>query len=386
MACPRAIAHDPFGLVIIDWSMLVRSAWDEDCVSKVAPVVLGKLWQILSDPMPPSIAIAVDPERVDPLTGIATRRQTWRDKATNHLPEKDRYKAGRIPKPPELVKIEHRLLEVVQALRITRLIHENPAAEQDFDADDAMATGVRLARAEGRSVAVMTDDKDMLQCVTDEHPCVIRWWPFLTDIRREKGELDECDEQGVMRKLSVMPNQVADYLAMMGDSADNVPGVKGIGKKTAAELLFAYGSLDAALAAIEAKLAHIRSQPNKITDFHCPACGLRAGHDCLNGQGKTLVRPHKERKEAFNAFWQGIDLVTTDERKLYEGRESAIASRSLVRLWDHAPIRWDPQRQMTGGFDVRRLRELLRDFGFTRMAGDLPSFPKPKFDPLPLTY
>jgi DNA polymerase-1 len=108
----------------------------------------------------------------------------------------------------------------------------------------------------------------------------------------------------------------------MGDSGDNIPGVKGVGPKGAAEVLFAHGSLDALL----------------------------------------------ER-----------DPETRPERLIHEQKQEALASRSLVQLWDDAPVMWDPARQMVGGFDVRAAREHLRGFGFTAMADDLPSFPKQPF-------
>jgi hypothetical protein len=247
---PRALAGDPHGLVVVDWSMLVRKAWHVSGVEEVASIVLGRIWRLLSDPMPPSMAIAVDPERVDPETGTAVRRRTWRDRATEHLPEKQRYKAGRIPKPPELVAIERRMFYVMRALRIPFLLPANPAEEQAYDADDAIGAAVKRCREEGRSVAILTEDKDLLQCVTaddDPGPRVIRWWPFLSGQQRDAGEAEEYDAAAVMRKLSVEPKQVTDYLAIMGDSGDNVPGVPGIGPKGAARILFDHGDLETAL-------------------------------------------------------------------------------------------------------------------------------------------
>lgn len=326
---PRALIGDPCGLVIVDWSILVRMAWEVDGVHGTASRVLGRIWRILSDPMPASICIAVDPERVDPESGQAVRRRTWRDRATETLPKHERYKAGRIPKPAELVRIERRMFEAVNALRIPFLLPENHAYEQDYDADDAMATACRLARLEGRNVAILTRDKDMLQCITDDDPRVVRWWPFLTRQESDGGEPEEHDEKSVMRKLDVSPGQVCDYLAIMGDKGDNIPGAKGVGKKGAAKVLFEHGTLD----------------------------------NCLS-------------KEPVNRT----------EKLIHDQRDQVLASRSLVRLWDEAPIRWDPAKQMTGGFDIDRLRRTLQDFGFSRMADELPVFGKPKFEPRELVY
>lgn len=322
---PRALEGDPRGLVVIDWSLLVRRAWHIKLVDGTAAMVLGQLWQLLADPMPPSIAIAIDPERVDPDTGSLVRRWTWRDQATAHLEPSKRYKANRIPKPTELVAIERNMFRVVSALRIPLLRPANPAEEQTYDADDAIAAAVARCRLENRSVAIVSEDKDLLQLVKTRDPMVpkvVRWWPFLSRDRRDAGEPEEYDEDAVRKKLDVEPSQVRDYLAIMGDVGDNVPGVNGIGAKGAAKLLFDHGSLDAALA-------------------HEPE--------------------------------------TRAERLLCEQRAEALASRDLVSLWHEAPIAWHPERQMVGGFDLPALRDALRGFGFTRMADDLPSFPKAPF-------
>lgn len=380
---PPSLYGDPRGLVIVDWSMLVRASYRDDGVSDVASQVLGKMWRLLFDgDMPASMCIAVDPERVDPETGQAVRRRTWRDLATAHMPESKQYKAGRIPKPPELVRIEQRMFRVIAALKIPFLVPSNPASEQDYDADDAMGTACKLARSEGRRVAILTRDKDMFQCVCDDEPSVVRWWPFLTTAERDNGTPEYHDEKAVMCKLSVMPNQVCDYLAMMGDKSDNVDGVKGIGESFAAELLFTYGTLDAALEDISerAKAIDARRTINEL-DIDCAECGAVVGQYCMSrSKGHVpLKRNHKCRRAAIEAAMDPIAPLTRAERLLYEQRDSAIASRVLVRLLDYAPIRWEPQKQMIGGFDVRKARALLDDFGFTNMHKSLAEFPKQPF-------
>lgn len=312
---PRALYGDLYGLVVVDWSLIVRQAWHASGLDGCAAVVAGRLARLLSDPMPASMVVAIDPERYAD-DGTAFRRWTWRDTATAHLPEKQRYKAGRIPKPAELVKIERRLLDVVRAHRIPVLEPSNPAAEQDYEADDAAATAVRLATLEGRSVALVSLDKDWLQLVRSSRPAVVRWWPFHPAASTEP---DEYGDSEVESKFRVRTEQLTDYLAMVGDTSDNVPGVKGLGPKSVSRILDTYGSLDAALEAAP---------------------------------------------------------KTRAERLLHEQRDNAIGSRSLVRLWDHAPIQWEPNEQMIGGFDARRLSALWRDFGFTDLAKSIPVFAK----------
>jgi 5'-3' exonuclease len=169
---------------------------------------------------------------------------------------------------------------------------------------------------------------------------------------------------------------------MMGDKSDNIDGVKGIGESSSAELLFTYGTLDAALDDISERVKSIeaRGTINEL-DIYCTECGAVVGQYCM-GRSKghvQLKRNHKCRRAAIEAVMDPITPLTRAERLLYEQRDSAIASRALVRLLDYAPIRWEPQKQMIGGFDIRKARALLDDFGFTNMHKSLAEFPKQPF-------
>lgn len=321
---PRALARCRGGLVVIDWSYLVRNAWEVGGTSKTASIVIGRIARILSDPMPDAIVLAVDP-RHELKDGSTVRGWTFRDEATAELPEDKRYKANRPPEPPEFAAIQRRLLDVMRAHRIPVLEPAAAGQRQDYEADDAAATAARIARAEGRAVALLARDKDWLQCVSSEDmgaPSVIRWWPFISDAERQRGEVEEWGDAEVRKRFDVEPSQIADYLAMVGDNSDNIDGVPGIGAKRAAKILFDHGTLDAALAA---------------------------------------------------------EPLTKDERKLHEHRDAALSARSLVRLWDTAPVLWDADEQMVGGFDAPRIARLYREFGFTQLERQIPTFPKLPF-------
>jgi len=321
---PRALIRQPGALVVVDWSYLVRNAWEVGGTSKTASIVIGRLARLLSDPMPDSIAIAVDP-RKELADGSTVRGWTFRDRATAHLDEPLRYKSGRPPEPPEFAAISKRLLDVVRAHRIPVLEPANAALDQDYEADDAAAAAVRIARNEGRAVALVARDKDWLQCVDTEcanKPIVIRWWPFLSNADRERGEPEEFGTAEVRKRFDVDPSQMCDYLAICGDKVDNVHGVPSLGKGRAAKILFDHGTLDAALAA---------------------------------------------------------EPITKHEEKLHEYRDQVLAARSLVKLWDMAPVQWDADEQMVGGFDARLISKLYREFGFTRLEREIPTFPKQSF-------
>jgi DNA polymerase-1 len=148
------------------------------------------------------------------------------------------YKATR-REMPELLTVQlPRVKELLACFGI-------PCLEQPgYEADDIMATLARLAEAAGIETLLLTGDKDMAQLVSDK--------VFLLRPSRKPGEgLTLLDRKGVEEKFGVPPEQIVDLLALVGDSSDNVPGVRGIGDKTAKKLLSEYGSLEGVLAAAE---------------------------------------------------------------------------------------------------------------------------------------
>ena len=109
-----------------------------------------------------------------------------------------------------------------------------------YEADDILATLARQAEREGLEASVVTGDKDALQLVTDSVH-VIANTRGVTDVR-------VYDPMGVRERFGVVPSQIPDYIGLKGDTSDNIPGVPGIGEKTAASLLAQYGSLEEVLA------------------------------------------------------------------------------------------------------------------------------------------
>lgn len=142
------------------------------------------------------------------------------------------YKANRAGAPDDMVVQLPYVERLVKALGI-------PIAKQTgFEADDVIATLVKKHCKDFEWVYVITGDKDLLQLV-DENVHILRFASMgVTD-------LVEYDENEVFKRYGVKPSQMGDYLALVGDVSDNIPGVKGIGKKSAVELLKEYGTLDA---------------------------------------------------------------------------------------------------------------------------------------------
>jgi DNA polymerase I len=142
----------------------------------------------------------------------------------------DQYKAHR-PEPPDDLVPQFKLVrEVTDAFNVCRI--ERP----DFEADDLIATYAREAAAAGATVTIVSSDKDLMQLVGGGVA-------MLDPIKQRP-----IGAQEVREKFGVGPDKVVDVLALCGDSVDNVPGVPGIGVKTAAELINTYGDLDNLLA------------------------------------------------------------------------------------------------------------------------------------------
>ncbi|MBT8079442.1 MAG: DNA polymerase I [Gammaproteobacteria bacterium] len=138
----------------------------------------------------------------------------------------DEYKANRPPMPDDLRQQIEPLIDAVPAMGIPMLRIEG------VEADDVIGTLCNAALKEGMQVLVSTGDKDMTQLVDDN----------ITLVNTMSGTV--LDRDGVKKKFDVYPEQIIDYLALVGDSSDNIPGVPKVGAKTAAKWLNQYGSVD----------------------------------------------------------------------------------------------------------------------------------------------
>lgn len=137
------------------------------------------------------------------------------------------YKANRDETPAELSAQYPDVVAVIKALGFPLLVVDG------VEADDVIGTLTKQGRERGLPVLIVTSDKDMAQLV-DEHV-------HLLDTMKNK----RMDRAGVIEKFGVPPERIIDYLALVGDTVDNIPGVPGVGPKTAAKWLTEFGSLDA---------------------------------------------------------------------------------------------------------------------------------------------
>jgi DNA polymerase-1 len=212
------------------------------------------------------------------------------------------YKAHRPPMPPELSDQLGMVRRVIEAFGLAQL--EVPG----FEADDIIAALTRVARAAGMDVVICSSDKDLTQLCTDDGGVAV-----LDTMKNRRIGPPEVRE-----KFGVGPEQVGDVLALMGDSIDNVPGVAGIGPKTASELINKFGSLEALLAA-----AASGGVPGK----------------------------------------RGIAI--------HEARDAVRVSRELVRLRDDVPLPKTLEELHRVEPDKKRLRGLFTELEFFRLADQL---------------
>ena len=154
----------------------------------------------------------------------------------------DQYKANRPPPPPELVPQFPLIRDATRAFSI-------PCLEEDgLEADDIIACYTKAAVAAGWQVTIVSSDKDLMQLIEPG----VDMLDTMNDRRIGREE--------VIEKFGVPPEQVGEVLALMGDSVDNVPGVPGIGPKTASKLIQEFGDVEAVLAAAP------EMKPSKMRD------------------------------------------------------------------------------------------------------------------------
>ncbi len=246
------------------------------------------LMKILSEEKPDEIAVVFD-----------TKKPTFRHKK---YPE---YKATRQKMPEEMADQYPKIVEIVQAFRI-------PLIEKDgYEADDVIATLAKQAEKRGIETYMVTGDKDFMQLIS----------PLVKMYKIRPGKDPEIiDLQKLQEQHGLTPEQVVDFLALMGDTSDNIPGVPGIGEKTALSLIKEFGSLD-----------NIYANLDRIS--------------------KPALR-----------------------KKLEEGKEKAYLSRELVKIDTNVPLDIDLEALKWEPADQEKLKELFKELEFHSLMERIPEF------------
>lgn len=171
------------------------------------------LWKLREEEKPDYLAVAFD-----------------LGKPTIRLKDFAEYKGHRPPTAPELKSQFSLVKEILEAMNI-------PILElAGYEADDIIGTLAKKGGKQGLQVVVITGDKDLLQIVDDQ--------TLVKICRQGISQLDTFDQNKILEKYGIKPEQIPDLKGLMGDSSDNIPGVPGIGEKTALKLLIAYGSVE----------------------------------------------------------------------------------------------------------------------------------------------
>ena len=243
------------------------------------------------------------------------------------------YKGDRPSMPTELSEQIPYLHALIRALGIP--LHTLPGAE----ADDIIGTLAKRAEAMGHQVLISTGDKDMAQLVTEK--------VTLEDSFKEKP----LDVDGVFEKFGVWPNQIIDYLTLMGDASDGIMGVPGVGAKTAAKLLTEYGSIGGILEnvdKIKGKVGqNIKEHVDGIALDHQLASividlDLNFGYDDLKlCEPNVETLRHLYTELEFRNQLQSLDHPNNPNNSNYQQAAKSINAKAVTApepLEDHASV------------------------------------------------
>ncbi len=263
------------------------------------------------------------------------------------------YKAHRPPMPEDLASQLSPIEELSQCLGLP--VIEKPGME----ADDVMATLARLGGEAGLEVVLVTGDKDMLQVVNDR-----------VTVLAPQGRGDEwarMDADAVRAKWGVGPEGIRDVLALMGDSSDNIPGVPGVGEKTAVELMKTFGTLDALyerLAEVSRPALRKKLEENRaLALLSRELATVRADLDL--GLSLDDLKRAPIRREALQAFAKRWEIRRLEAIAGEEGVEDAAAG---------APVAARPAERRGRAAEQA---EAPADPGFGRPAFAPPTAPLP---------
>jgi DNA polymerase-1 len=181
-------------------------------------------------------------------------------------------------------------------------------AAPGFEADDIIATLARQADAEGRELVIVTGDRDALQLVT-EHVSVMSNTRGITEVKM-------YDPAAVVERFGVVPRLIPDLIGLKGDTSDNIPGVPGIGEKTAAQLLAEFGSLEEVLAGVDRVKGPKRQE---LLREHAETARLSKrlailDHDAPIEIHKAEVTPHQVDRERLRELFGRFEFASLLDR------------------------------------------------------------------------
>jgi len=282
-AVPRLFLIDGHALAYRTYFALTGAGGGDRFMTKSGEPTAGTygfvsvLLRLIEQELPQYLAVSFD-------TGKTFRDELFPD-----------YKGTREKMPDDLRQQIERIHEVVDAFNIPILEKEG------FEADDVLGTVARLAADQNVDVVILTGDRDLLQLATDH-----------ISIRLAGQKLSEAKDYApgeVIERYGLRPDQIVDYKALVGDASDNIPGVRGVGDKTAVSLLQQYETLDA-------------------------------------------IYEHLE------------EIPTRFRNKLEEGRENAYLSQKLALIVEDVPLEFNLEACRVQDYDRERVVSLFRELEF----------------------
>ena len=247
---------------------------------------IKSLLEVIEKQQPEAIAVAFD-------LGLPTFR---------HQAD-DTYKADRPGTPEDFIPDLENLHELLTGLNLPIL------TAAGYEADDVLGTLAQKASKAGYQVKILTGDRDLFQLVDKDKQISVLYLNKESLQRSSKG-LKEFHSEEVKEKLGVLPTQVVDFKALCGDKSDNIPGVKGIGEKTAVQLLDTYGTLD--------------------------------------------------------KVYQSLDEIKgATHKKLEAGKEDAEKSKFLAKIVEDVPLEVDLEECKLKGFENSELKPILEKLEFS---------------------
>ncbi|MTJ52585.1 DNA polymerase I [Anabaena sp. UHCC 0253] len=245
------------------------------------------LLEVIATQQPQAIAVAFD-----------LALPTFRHEAD------DTYKAGRAETPEDFIPDLENLYELLTSLNLPII------TAPGYEADDVLGTLAQKAAAAGYRVKILSGDRDLFQLIdADKEITVLNFTPEA--LKRSTNSIAEFKAEEVKEKLGVLPTQIVDFKALCGDKSDNIPGVKGIGEKTAVQLLNTYNSIEQIYAALD-------------------------------------------------------EIKGATQKKLATGKEDAEKSRYLAKIVCDVPLEIDLEDCQLKGFDNTQLIPILEKLEFKR--------------------
>lgn len=318
------------------------------------------LRKLLNDERPAYVGVAWD------LEGPTFRHDRFAD-----------YKAHRPPLPADLAPQFALAKEVCTGFRI-------PALElAGYEADDLIATYARLARAAGFEVVVVASDKDLLQLVGDG---VMVLNPS-KDLR--------LDAAGVAAQFGAPPERVRDVLGLMGDAVDNIPGVPGVGEKTALALVATQGDVEAIIERAKRFVAAFAARDAFVQALETESAPIDTARDAFVATARELLAIDKDAEMAPRVA-EAVErsgsapIETAKERKwlskllkeldkgaarrtwqaIADNAEQARLSRELATVDAHVPVTFDPDALRLDAPDRERLAALFKSLGFRSLTAE----------------